>query len=466
MKTNFPSLSKSHTYTYDASSVCSQNAAEELKHYYNFNKKTKTIEFPELTKEHFAENLYKNVVEGSLRWWLLELRKFDYNLIAREGLVSGDTITLTKIMKHQTAWIKKIEDWFVKYTKGLNNDTTTSVGEATSQSKYILNTKSNNDKELTISEAVAIGKNENGEPLFYKFVKDADGNEDIKCGVRLQDLKNIKNTKEFTEKWWLLERMRYDYGDSLHPVAAEFGMLSGDWKGVEYKFNNGLHNISDTDIISYHERGWIQWVNFRCNNRYNPVAPINTYRHNMATIARLNADQLNEIASICPDYIIDHMPPKFYADVINHILNTINGEGRFGFNDKKSISSISTLLKKIKVYNTTPSGCSNINLSNVITAISTIDPHGSLIIAQILVSKAIQYNMITGNNANLLSNLIISLTPKDPIRKANYNSFDNYCERNSIEPIDFWSAGSHHLTNLFAEIEKPVEEVKRKYNLK
>lgn len=74
--------------------------------------------------------------------------------------------------------------------------------------------------------------------------------------------------------------------------------------------------------------------------------------------------------------------------------------------------------------------------------------------------------MITGNNANLLSNLIISLTPKDPIRKANYNSFDNNCEKNSIEPIDFWSAGSHHLTNLFTEIEKPVEEVKRKYNLK
>ena len=133
MDTGFLPLNRTATYKYDASSVCSQDAAEELKHYYNFNKKTKTIEFPELTKEHFAENLYKNVVEGSLRWWLLELRKFDYNLISREGLVSGDTITRTKIMKHQTAWIKKIEDWFAKYTKGLNNDTATSVGEATSQ---------------------------------------------------------------------------------------------------------------------------------------------------------------------------------------------------------------------------------------------------------------------------------------------------------------------------------------------
>ena len=190
-------------------------------------------------------------------------------------------------------------------------------------SKYKLNKYFDNDKELSLADACRIGT-ENGKPKFYRVIK-KDGNSiAVECLVNIENIGSINGVTKFSEKWWTIERMRYDFGDKFHPVATEFGMVADDWKGIEYKFINGLHNIADTDIVSYHERGWIQWV----NSYYRSAAEkkykkIDKYTHNVKSLEKLDTAELARVASVYPELILECMPPAYCKSVCEYAISFI-----------------------------------------------------------------------------------------------------------------------------------------------
>ena len=452
----FPTLNDNRLYEYDSTTVANKNEVLKLGKYYN--EESICIN---LTDSAYADKLYKKVLAGSLRWWLLERRKFDHQWFNKIGTIN--TPSKNACSRHEAEWTKKIDDWYANFNYGLTEAPEKVTVKA--PSKYKLNKYFDNDKELSLTDACRIGA-ENGKPKFYRVIKKNETDIAVECLVDIENIGSINGVTKFSEKWWTIERMRYDFGDKFHPVATEFGMISSDWKGIEYKFINGLHNIANTDIVSYHERGWIQWVNsyYRSSaeKKYKKIDRNNRYTHNVKSLEKLDIADLARVANIYPELILECMPPAYAKATCEYAISFIEDKCYLSNDDKKYLSALKVLVSKIRKPAVEISDCANFDISIVMLACSNLAKYavGSILLAAAV--KVSEYNLLKQAVENEISfeeavGALVNLRYK----VHNYDS----CEKYELDGIDWFSQKDNRFANVLKQEEREREIIMKKFDL-
>ena len=453
----FPTLDKNREYNgFDKKSVAERSYPLQIGHYYC--KLEKGIEIcTELTEDHFSDKRYKKVTEGSQRWWLYERRRFDYNWFQK--ISNPVAVSNTKIKEHEQEWQEFISCWYSTFEKSLGIST---KSEPRQLSLYKLNKEYSNDDILELVDAMKIGRLEDGTPKNYTLLKDDNGETyDIQINY---SPKSVQGVTKFSRRWWEIERVKYDKGDICRPVYADFGMLSSDWRGVEYKFLNGLHNIASTDIVTYHERGWIQFCQatyyYKYMNQQSVVSSNTKYHHNVSALMNLEDSELNEIAVVCPELILDYMPPAFYKSVFLSALTLIENKRALNRDQRESIAMIRDIISKVRTFITTPPACTSIHESTAILAAENLDKNGSIMLLYYLANMIERYNMLPRQYSYSLSVELTKFPLMMKLRESCYDSSVKY----GIDEKGEWIT-KVNLSEIFEQWNREIDNVYEKYGI-
>lgn len=453
----FPTLDKNREYNgFDKKSVAEKTYPLQMGRYYC--KSEKGIEIcTELTEDHFSDKRYNKVTEGSQRWWLYERRRFDYNWFQK--ISSPVTVSSKKIEEHENEWIEFVKNWYQEYNR---QNHISEKSEVKKVSLYKLNKNYDNNEVLELRDAMKIGRLEDGTPKNYTLLKDDNGEiYDVQIN---NSSRNVQGVIRFSEKWWEIERMRYDEGDICHPVYADFGMLSSDWKGVEYKFLNGLHNIAGADLVTYHERGWIQYCQatyyYKYMNQQNVVSSNTRYHHNVNTLMNLGESELNEIAIVCPELILDYMPPTFYKSVFLSVLSLVERKRVLNRDQRESVAMIKDIVSRVRTFITTPSGCTSIKESVAILASESLDKNGSVMLLYYLANMIERYNMLPRQYSSALSSELIKFPLMMKLQENCYDSSVKY----GIDEKGEWLT-KVDLSEIFEQWNREIDNVYTKYGI-
>ena len=452
----FPTVSHRRTYEYDATSVAAKENVLTIGRYYD--SKSMCVD---LTEDLYADKLYKKVVEGSLRWWLFERRRFDHKWFEESG--SLKTPSLVKCNKHEEEWKKKINDWYEKYEFGLSEAPEKIAEKA--PSKYKLNKYCNNNDMLSIREACGIGKNPDGSPRFYRIYKEGDEVCKVECLIGEDNLSTINGVGKYSEKWWTIERMKYDFGDPLHPVAKDFGMVSGDWRGVYEKFKYIWNKTSGVDFETYHERGWIQWVNahYRSSETksYTKKRTVeDRYTHNVAVLKELHSIDLNQIATVLPEIILECMPPAYCKAVLEYVISIIEDKYVVSKDAREGINTIKEVLSRVRKANVKIADCPNIEIATVTLAAGEMSRESIGAVLSYASSKLIEYNMIPVKDEREFSRAIGSISSL----RSKGNDYSE-SEKYGINNVDWFAWNDHRLVEVFEQKERARKSILKKYKL-
>lgn len=286
-------------------------------------------------------------IEGSQRWWVIKRNRFDFDFIKRYG-APGEPISITdkgsnrytltrrSLESHEKEWEDIVREWYIKRDE-MKIDDVMSICKFSDHpaSRYLVQKASaseKGDRLLSIEEACKV-------PPFVKEVRGGDGSIiGLHPNVK-KDVLGMGGCKALTEGWWLAERARYDYGDIYHPVASSYGMVSGDWTGIERKSKEREYD-SWKELMDDHQRGWIQWVRAVYGKWIGDSqikSNFDVVKKNLSIWKKLStADALSIIAS-SPRWAFGYLPETLYCDFICKALKKITD---FGIVNYKYLSDV------------------------------------------------------------------------------------------------------------------------------
>lgn len=336
--------------TYDKNDVITIDYAKSQKPFYTYNGKTASI-IEGLSPIHFAEKLYSGVEEGSKRWWVLERRKHDYNKFHSRR--NAKRVTKDVINNHELEWTEKVANFYTLLHRGyLVKEVIKADGKI--PSAYIIKKHFDGDNILSDEQAKKIGYDKNGRPLFFTVYRDAEGNDvDVECNV---DLENIKysggnDCRRESLRWWIIERMRFDYGNKDRPLIE--GQDMGDWRGVVRRFrydNNGYIRLENVkDIIKLQQEAWERYIDARRRYLSTPHMTNEDIRaYNVFHISMMSEDDLIMMCREAPDILYEYIPSYLYGKIICDCIKRARYENRLDKKDTKRIKVLKNIITHIR----------------------------------------------------------------------------------------------------------------------
>lgn len=433
----FPTLVKNQFESLDKTEIAPITDILGKNHYFTVGPDGYMI-IANLFPYHFSSNLYDGVVEGSKRWWLLEKRKYDYEFIKANRLTVGSRKKLSHKMVTEalTGWDNKVISWY--------DDKYKTTGET--KNKYSVKKTYSDNIILSRDEAVEIGCKD-GAPVFYQITKIKDTDE-VRIDVTPITTGNSKCNK-FSERWWALERIKYDNGDHLHPVVDD---EYEDWLGVIEK----SYLCKMDDLIEWHEEGWRRWVNY-CYSAVPGKTPreLDSDKENFLTISRLSDSELKDLANELPDYIVSHLPSTLYKKVLYYLINKVSPQVKISDRDK--MKELKGLLQTVnETYKT---GCKNITFEHAILALSNLSYIVYKPFISVILTNIDRYHL--SPKSKKIMETYYSITIYDPKKKEGGDTevFDNFCLSRGIDQYEFWSGNYFdEFMNSFLQKEKLAKD--------
>ena len=406
--------------TYDKNVVIPIEKAKTQKCFYEINDmKVSLIEG--LAKIHFADKLYNDVQEGSKRWWVLERRKYDYNRFYSKN--NCKRVTKDIICTHENEWQELVTNFYSYQENGYivseEIKTNNRIPSAYKLKKYF-----DGENILPKEEAKKIGYNENGIPLFFTVSRNDEGVDvDVNCNLNIGDISygGGINCRRESLRWWIIERMRFDYGNPYRPLIE--GQHKGDWRGVVNRFrynNDGYIRLEPIDIIKEHQEAWERYIDARYNYLSKPILTKEQIDEN--NILQINSMSEDDIMLMCreaPDVIYKYIPSFYYGKIVCDCITKLKSTGRLYNSDEKKISALINIITKAAII-PNEKVAETISIKTVNECLK-LYPNDYRIIILTIVINAIKSNLIDKQYQKTLFDIVRSIS----IKNVGENKVDN-----------------------------------------
>lgn len=331
-------------------------------------------------------------------------------------------------------------------------------------SKYKLKKYFDGEGQISVHDAKGLGYDENDIPLFFTMNLSKEGtvmDVEMRMDTNLLSFKGGEKCAPGSKRWWMIQRMRFDYGDKLHPLVP--GQHIGDWRGAVDRFkydDNGymrLNEITPNEMIYLQQEAWERYVDAvaNCVGTTKRLSEGDRHKHNRYIINSMNQDELDELMLLGPDVIYYYVPQYLYGAVVNYCLIKMENDGRVNRDDAKIVEGIRKIMANagmnIEFYD-----ADKITL-DVIKKCLGMHPNDYDLVIKICIGNALNANLIrpayTKSLIDMASKLYFKAV-KDP------NGY-NQCDTNG----DWLSVFSDKLHKAFYGQAEDLNTVCKKYGI-
>lgn len=364
---------------------------------------------------------------------MVEINKTLEEIISDLKKSYGISVHPTTLSKHiESLGLERIDGRKWNADKGKNHksgETKADKVESVKKvpSKYKLKKYFDGEGQATIHEAKGVGYDENDIPLFYKLNLSKEGYV-VDVEVRMDDdLLRFKGGEKCIAgslRWWMIQRMKFDYGDKFRPLVP--GQKAGDWRGVvdRFKYNDDsflrTNDILPNEMIYLQQEAWERYVDAVASyvGTTKKLSESDRHKNNRYIINAMNNDQLSELMWMGPDVIYYYIPQHLYGTVVNYCITRMENDGRLKRGDEKIAEGLKKIMANASML--VESYDANKITFEVVKKCLDLHPNDYDVVIKLCCGNALNANLIRPNYTKALVDMAGRLffkSVEDPIFK-------------------------------------------------
>jgi hypothetical protein len=230
--------------------------------------------------------------------------------------------------------------------------------------------------------------------------------------------------QRLSERWWNIERMRFDMGNKYHPILK--GQHKGDWRGVVNRFNytgDGHFRYREIDIIKEQQDAWERFVDAVYDNVHSTISKHDIDNSNKYIISGFSREDMLEMAVEAPEMIYRYIPTYLYTNIVRYCVDKMYEDRRVTMDDNYNIlNAIKNIMNHIR-----PSKCKN-ELNKIDFEIIKIclyeNPNDFDLIIQYCCLYALNYGMVDKKYEDSLRSMLYRIHIRSVDDKYTLKGYD------------------------------------------